>query len=64
MILLPHNDGEMFSLNSISTDLATSSVELAADCFRMGKTSSDGYADLNFQFHYHRLKVPKKLPVL
>ena len=31
-------DGEKFSFNSISTDLATSSVQLAADCFRMGKT--------------------------
>ena len=32
-----HNDGENFSLNSISTDFATSSVQLAADCFRMGR---------------------------
>ena len=33
-----HNDGENFSPNSISTDFATSSVQLAADCFRMGRT--------------------------
>ena len=32
-----HNDGENFSLNSISTDFATSPVQLAADCFRMGR---------------------------
>ena len=37
-ILRLHNDGENFSLNSISTDFATSSVILAADCFRMGRT--------------------------
>ena len=33
-----HKDGEKFSLNSISTDFATSSVQLAADCFRMRRT--------------------------
>ena len=33
-----HNDGENFSLNSFSTDFATFSVQLAADCFRMGRT--------------------------
>ena len=33
-----HNDGENFSPNSISTDFATSSAQLAADCFRMGRT--------------------------
>ena len=32
------NDGENFSLSSISADFATSSVQLAADCFRMGRT--------------------------
>ena len=37
-ILRLHNDGENFSLNSVSTDFATSSVQLAADCFRMGRT--------------------------
>ena len=37
-ILRLHNDGKNFSLNSISTDFATSSVKLAADCFRMGRT--------------------------
>ena len=37
-ILRLHNDGEIFSLNSISTEFATSSVQLAADCFRMGRT--------------------------
>ena len=36
-ILQLHNDGENFSLNSNNTALATSSVQLAADCFRMGK---------------------------
>ena len=36
-ILRLHNDGENFSPNSISTDFATSSVQLAADCFRMGR---------------------------
>ena len=33
-------DGENFSLNSISIDFVTSSVQLAADCFRMGRTSN------------------------
>ena len=33
-ILRLHNDGENFSLNSISSDFSTSSVQLAADCFR------------------------------
>ena len=37
-ILRLHNDGENFFLNSISTDFATSSVQLAAGCFRMGRT--------------------------
>ena len=37
-ILRLHYDVEHFSLNSISTDFATSSVQLAADCFRMGRT--------------------------
>ena len=37
-ILRLHSDGENVSLNSISTDFATSSVQLAADCFRMGQT--------------------------
>ena len=37
-ILRLHNDGENFSLNSISTDFSTSSVQLAADCIRMGRT--------------------------
>ena len=37
-ILRLHNDGEKFSLNSISTDLTTPSVQLGADCFRMGST--------------------------
>ena len=37
-VLRLHNDGENFSLNSISTAFATSSVQLAADCFRMGRT--------------------------
>ena len=32
-----HNDGENFSLNSISTEFATSTAQLAADCFRMGR---------------------------
>ena len=36
-ILRLHNDGENFSLHSISTALATSSVHLAADYIRMGK---------------------------
>ena len=36
-ILRLHNDGENFSLNSLSTDFATSSAQLAADCFRMGR---------------------------
>ena len=31
-------DGENFPLNSISTVFVTSSVQLAADCFRMGRT--------------------------
>ena len=33
-----YNDGENFSLNSISTDFSTSSVQSAAGCFRMGRT--------------------------
>ena len=32
-----HNDGKNFSLISISTDSSTSPVQLAADCFRMGR---------------------------
>ena len=37
-ILRLHNDGENFSLNSISTEYASSTAQLAADCFRMGRT--------------------------
>ena len=37
-ILRLHNDGKNFSLNSISTEFATSTAQLAADCFRMGRT--------------------------
>ena len=37
-ILRLHNDGENLSLNSISTEFATSTAQLAADCFRMGRT--------------------------
>ena len=32
-----HNDGDNFSVNSISTDFPTSSVQIAAVCFRMGR---------------------------
>ena len=34
-VLRLHNDGENFSLNGISTDHTTPSVQLAAECFRM-----------------------------
>ena len=44
-----HNNGEFFSLNSISTDFASSSVQLAADCFRMGKAIN----------HFRRLCRPQ-----
>ena len=37
-ILRSHNDGENFSLNSISIDSSPSSVQSAADCFRMRRT--------------------------
>ena len=37
-ILRLHSDGESFSPNSISNEFTTSSVELAANCFRMGRT--------------------------
>ena len=37
-ILRLYNDGEIFALNSISSDPAISSVQLVADCFRMGRT--------------------------
>ena len=37
-ILRLHIVGENLSLNSITTDFATSSVQLAADCFLMGRT--------------------------
>ena len=40
-ILGLHNDGENSSLNSISTDFATSSVQLAADCFRLAKAINE-----------------------
>ena len=33
-----HNDSKNFSLNSISTNFTISSVQLAADCFRIGRT--------------------------
>ena len=61
-----HNDGENYSLNSISTDFATSSVQFAADCFPMGglSTSSDSYTDQDLQYHYHHLKAPLELIVL
>ena len=36
-VLRLYNDGENFFPNSTSTDLAMPSVQLAADCFRMGK---------------------------
>ena len=36
-ILRLHIDSENLSLNSVSTDLATSSEQFAADCFRMEK---------------------------
>ena len=65
-ILRLHNDGEHFSLNSIGTNLATPSLQLAADCFRKGRTMNqlDGYADHDLQYHYHHLKFPPKLTAL
>ena len=65
-ILRLHNDGENFSLNSFSTEFATSSVQLAADCFRMGRTISQfrRLCDQGLQYHYHHLKAPPELRVL
>ena len=37
-ILRLHDDGENFFLKSISIDFSNSSVQLADDCFRMGRT--------------------------
>ena len=37
-ILRLENDGESYTLNSISNELPTLSTQSAADCFRMGKT--------------------------
>ena len=37
-ILRLQNDGESYTLNSISNDFPTLSAQSAADCFRMGKT--------------------------
>ena len=65
-ILRLRNDGENFSPNSISTDFATPSVQLAPECFRMGKlsTNSDGCAEQSLQYHYHHLNFPLELTVL
>ena len=39
-VLRLHNDGEKFSLNSLTANFDTSSVQLAADCFRRGKAKN------------------------
>ena len=33
-----HNDGENFTLNSLSDKLPTTTIQPATDCFRLGKT--------------------------
>ena len=33
-----HNDGEIFTLNSLSNEFPTTTIQSATDCFRVGKT--------------------------
>ena len=33
-----HNDGEKFTLNSLSNEFPTTTIQSATDCFRLGKT--------------------------
>ena len=37
-VLRLHNDGENFTLNSLSNEFATTPIQSATDCFRLGKT--------------------------
>ena len=37
-VLRLHNDGENFSLNSLSNEFPTTTIQSATDCFRLGRT--------------------------
>ena len=37
-VLRLHNDGENFTFNSLSYKFATTTIQYAADCFRLGRT--------------------------
>ena len=37
-VLRLHNDGENFTLNSLSNELPTATIQSATDCFRLGRT--------------------------
>ena len=37
-VLRLHNDGEHFTLNSLSNEFPTTTIQSAADCFRLGRT--------------------------
>ena len=37
-VLRLHNDGENFTLNSLSNEFSTTTIQSATDCFRLGRT--------------------------
>ena len=47
-ILRLHNDGENFTLNSLSNEFPSTTIQSATDCFRLGKTIN----------HFRRLCLP------
>ena len=53
MVLLLHNDGENFRLNSLSNKFPSTKIQSATDCFRLGRT--------NNQFRRLRLPSTKSL---
>ena len=43
-----HNDGEDFTLNSLSKEFPTTTIQSATDCFQLGRTIN----------HFRRLCIP------
>ena len=37
-VLRLHNDGEKFTINGLSTEFPTTTIQFATDCFRLGRT--------------------------
>ena len=48
-----HNDGENFTLNSLSNEFPSTTIQSATDCFRLGKTINQ----------FRRLCLPSTQPL-